>query len=153
VDVHQHQQASLAAVVVVLEVYQHWGARLAVAVQFIEGSHDREAPLVVVISYPFQMPPSIHIGMSSVHNQLQASGVTLLSTNSCKRLISTMVWYAYISVKAGDKLAQLFFQELPPVFGPGQFGYCTAYALAVEALPKLHWKVFLRFDRYRWKQW
>jgi hypothetical protein len=60
---YQHREAPLAAVVEVLEEYQHW-----------------EAPLAAVISYRSQMPLSIHIGASSVHNQLQSSGDTPLTT-------------------------------------------------------------------------
>ena len=63
VEGYQHREAPLAAAVKVVERYQHW-----------------EAPLAAVVSYRSQMPLSIHIGASSVHNQLQSSGDTPLTT-------------------------------------------------------------------------
>jgi len=64
----------------VLEGYQHREAPLTAAVEVLEGYQHREAPLAAVISYRSEMPLSIHIGTSSVHNQLQSSGDTPLTT-------------------------------------------------------------------------
>ena len=80
-EVHQHREALVVAAVEVLEEYQHHEAPLVAVVQVIEGYQHREAPLAAVISYPSQLRLSIHIGASSVHNQLQSSGDTPLTTN------------------------------------------------------------------------
>jgi hypothetical protein len=58
----------------VLEGYQHREAPLVAAVEELEGYQHWEAPLAVVISSRSPMPLSIHIGASSVYNQLHSSG-------------------------------------------------------------------------------
>ena len=63
-----------------LEGYQHREAPLAAAVEVLEGYQHGEPPLAAVISYRSQMPLNIHIGASSVRNQLQSSGDTPQTT-------------------------------------------------------------------------
>jgi hypothetical protein len=49
-------------------------------VEVVDGYQHREATLAAVMSYRSQMPLSIHIGASSVHNQLESSGDTAQRT-------------------------------------------------------------------------
>jgi hypothetical protein len=80
-EVHQHREAPMVAEVEVLEAYPHGGSPLAAGVEVHERYQHQKAPLGALILYPSQIPQSIHIGASSVHNQLQSSGDITPTTN------------------------------------------------------------------------
>jgi hypothetical protein len=68
------------AMLEVREGYHHLEAPLPVVIERLQRYQHLEAPLAVVRLYPSELPPTIYIGMSSVHNQLQSSGDTPLTT-------------------------------------------------------------------------